>query len=68
MLKLFNEITRYICEGFSRVLINLITALDGIPINKTIASSFLYVIFQTHFAELHVHEIVGTIKFEPSTI
>ena len=57
---------KYLLHDFICMLMNLITALDGVPINKAIDSSSLYVIFQTYFAELHVDEIEGAVRFEPS--
>jgi len=50
------------------MLMNLITDTDGVPNDKAVDSSSLYVIFQTNFAELHIDEIENSISFEPSEI
>jgi len=57
---------KYLLHNFICMLVNLITDTDGVPIDKAVDSFSLYVIFQTYFAELHVNEIEGSIRFEPS--
>ena len=57
---------QYLLHNFICMLMNLIADTDSVPIDKAIDSSSLHVIFQADFAELHIDEIKGSIRFEPS--
>ena len=58
---------KYLLHNFICMLMNFIMDTDNVPIDKAVDSSSLYVILQTYFAELHIDEIEGSIRFEPST-